>query len=198
VQGMPPISKNDEVFPLFIMTKVPTVLKGFLIVAILSAAMSSVAAALSALASVSTMDFFKALSRKPRSEEFYLKFSKYSTVFWAGMLVFVAYLTKEVESVLETAFSLHGLTTGAMLGGLLLAMFWKKKRQGPVVAGMITSVIGMILIYLGFKTKIEWPWFCLMGTSICIAVAFLLRAVGGSSQAIVPGPAGQEMDSGKG
>src|SRR5204863_3692038 len=53
------IKANDFIFPIFMMTEVPHVLKGFLIVAILSAAMSSVSSALTSLASVSTMDFLK-------------------------------------------------------------------------------------------------------------------------------------------
>jgi Na+/proline symporter len=95
-------------------------LKGFLIVGILSAAMSSVSSALTSLASVSTMDFVKPFWPK-KSEEFYLRFSKYSTVFWAGMLVLTAWLAREVTFVLNAAFSLRGLTSGALLGGLLLA-----------------------------------------------------------------------------
>ncbi|HAV61903.1 MAG TPA: hypothetical protein DCY13_06020, partial [Verrucomicrobiales bacterium] len=55
-EAQPGVGKNDYVFPIFILTEIPVVMKGFLIVAILSAAMSSVSSALSALASVSTMD----------------------------------------------------------------------------------------------------------------------------------------------
>src|SRR5207247_4599194 len=58
------IKANDYIYPIFIVTAVPHVLKGFLIVAILSAAMSSVSSALTSLASVSTMDFVKPLSRR--------------------------------------------------------------------------------------------------------------------------------------
>jgi SSS family transporter len=53
------IKANDFIFPIFMMTEVPHLLKGFLIVAILSAAMSSVSSALTSLASVSTMDLVK-------------------------------------------------------------------------------------------------------------------------------------------
>src|SRR5262249_45398193 len=53
------IKANDFIFPVFMVTEVPHLLKGFLIVAILSAAMSSVSSALTSLASVSTMDFVK-------------------------------------------------------------------------------------------------------------------------------------------
>ena len=87
----PGVSKNDYVFPIFILTEIPHVFKGFLIVAILSAAMSSVSSALAALSSVSTMDFFKPLAKKVHSEEFYLKFSRSSTVVWAVALIGVAY-----------------------------------------------------------------------------------------------------------
>src|SRR5262249_13917499 len=64
---------NDFVYPIFMLTGAPPVLKGFLIVAILSAAMSSVSSALTSLASVSTMDFVKSLT-SGRSDDFYLRF----------------------------------------------------------------------------------------------------------------------------
>src|SRR5207302_9520034 len=91
----PGIKKNDFIFPIFMMTEVPHLLKGCLIVAILSAAMSSISSAITALASVSTMDFIKPIV-KGRSEDYFLRFSKYSTVFWAGMLVCTAFLTRQV------------------------------------------------------------------------------------------------------
>ena len=52
-----------------------------------------------------------------RNETFFLRFSKGSTVFWAGMLVFIASLSREVDYVLNAAFSLRGLTSGALVNG---------------------------------------------------------------------------------
>src|SRR5437016_5288330 len=75
-QARPGIKANDYIYPIFMITAVPHLLKGFLIVAILSAAMSSVSSALTSLASVSTMDFVKGLTGEKRSDEFYLRFSK--------------------------------------------------------------------------------------------------------------------------
>src|SRR5882724_12650271 len=138
---------NDFVFPIFMMTEVPHVLKGFLIVAILSAAMSSVSSALTSLASVSTMDFVKHFL-PGRSENFFLRFSKMSTVAWAVALIFIAYLSRRVDFVLNAAFSLRGLTSGALLGGLGLAVFWKKGRATPVIAGMLVSLAVMTVIQL--------------------------------------------------
>ena len=182
-EARPGIPSNDFIFPVFMMTEVPHVMKGFLIVAILSAAMSSVSSALTALASVSTMDFFKTLAAKPRTEEFYLRFSKLSTVGWAVVLIVVAYLSRQVEFVLNAAFALRGLTSGALLGGLLLAVFWKRGRATPIIAGMAVSLMVMAAIQVLPKfpalrvPEIFWPWYTLIGTAVMLGVAFLVRAL---------------------
>lgn len=184
----PGIRANDFIFPIFMLTEVPHLLKGFLIVAILSAAMSSVSSALTSLASVSTMDFVKHFAGRERSEEFYLQFSKWSTVFWAAALVFVAYLSRQVDFVLNAAFSLRGLTSGALLGGLLLAVFWRNGRPAPIVSGMLASLFVMSLIQIlprmewsrgwwlrVFGSEIFWPWYTLIGTIVTLGVAFAVR-----------------------
>ncbi len=181
------IKANDFIFPIFMMTEVPHVLKGFLIVAILSAAMSSVSSALTSLASVSTMDFVKHILPQ-RSEDFFLRFSKGSTLFWAGALIVVAYLSRQVEFVLNAAFSLRGLTSGALLGGLGLAVFWRQGRATPVIGGMLVSLACMTAIQVlprlnwskdfwmrTVGTEIFWPWYTLIGCVICVGTAFVLR-----------------------
>ncbi len=181
----PGIKKNDFIFPIFMMTEVPHVLKGFLIVAILSAAMSSVSSALTSLASVSTMDFVKGLTKGEKSEEYFLKFSKYSTIFWAVVLILVAYLSREVVYVLNAAFTLRGLTSGALLGGLIMVVLWRKGSPRPLITGMVASLCVMIGVsQLEWKAvvngsevvqKIAWPWFTLIGTTVTLSVAWLTR-----------------------
>lgn len=190
----PGTTADDFVFPIFMVTEVPHLLKGFLIVAILSAAMSSVSSALTSLASVSTMDFVKhVLPRK--SEGFFLRFSKTSTVFWAAALILVAYLSREVQFVLNAAFSLRGLTSGALVGGLALAVFWKKGRALPVIAGMLVSLATMVAVQVLprfsetrslwmrlFGTEIYWPWYTLIGAVVTVATALLVRRSLGEKQ----------------
>jgi SSS family transporter len=183
------ITANDFIFPIFMMTEVPHVLKGFLIVAILSAAMSSVSSALTSLASVSTMDFVKH-ALPGRSETFFLRFSKGSTVLWAAVLILTAYLSRQVAFVLNAAFALRGLTSGALVGGLALAVFWKKGRSIPVITGMVVSLATMTTIQLLPKldctkdlwmktvgTEIFWPWYTLIGAAITLLTASLVRTL---------------------
>jgi len=151
--------------------------------------MSSISSALTSLASVSTMDFVKQIV-KGRDEEFFLKFSRYSTVFWAAALVGVAWLTREVPFVLNAAFSLRGLTAGALLGSLFIAVFWKRLGAIAVMSGMTASLVVMNLLYWPaqlqatkgwwmntFGGEVFWPWFTLIGTAVNLAVAFGVRAV---------------------
>ncbi len=174
-EARPGVGKNDYIFPIFILTEVPPVARGFLIVAILAAAMSSVSAGLSALASVFTMDFYKGLSRVPRDEAHYLRFSKASMLLWAVLLGAVAVLTKEVTSVINAALALSGLTNGAMLGGLILSLWWRRGSPVPVIAGMLTAFAAMVGIYAFLRQAIAWPWFTLIGATITITVAAVVR-----------------------
>ena len=195
-EGRPGIKSNDFVFPIFMMTEVPHILKGFLIVAILSAAMSSISSAMTSLASVSTMDFIKQMV-KGKDEEYFLNFSKYSTVFWAAVLVGVAWLSREVLFVLNAAFSLRGLTAGALLGSLIIALFWRRIGPRATMAGMVASLVAMNLIYWppntpflkdwwigmfgatadGKPVEVFWPWFTLIGTVITIGVAAVVKLI---------------------
>lgn len=183
-EARPGIKANDFIFPIFMMTEVPHVLRGFLIVAILSAAMSSVSSALTSLASVSTMDFIRG-QRGENNEAFYLRFSKYSTIVWAVILIFVAYLSREVAFVMNAAFTLRGLTSGALVGGLMLAVFWKQGRAVSVITGMLASLAFMIGVsqYSWTTTadgkliehKVFWPWFTLIGTVVTLGVAWVVN-----------------------
>jgi solute:Na+ symporter, SSS family len=188
-EARPGIRSADFIFPIFMLTEVPPVLRGCLIVAILAAAMSSISSALSALASVSTMDFVQP-ALPHRSEAFFLRFAQASTVGWAAALVLVAFLTREVQFVLNAAFSLRGLTSGALLGGLLLALFARGVGPRAAMAGMIASLLVMNAIYWPpnlaawrevwlrvFGGEIFWPWFTLIGTAVTLGTAGLVRAL---------------------
>jgi Na+/proline symporter len=169
------IKANDFIFPIFMLTAVPHLLKGLLIVAILAAAMSSVSSALTSLVSVSTMDFAKKVL-PDKSDGFFLRFSQISTVFWGAALVIVASLSRARPFVLETAFSLRGLTSGALLGGLLLTVWWKRGAAAPVIAGMLCSLAVMAWLsrpYAGFA--IYFPWYTMIGCAVTVGVALVLR-----------------------
>jgi solute:Na+ symporter, SSS family len=123
-----------------------------------------------------------------QSESFFLRFSKRSTIAWAAALIGVAYLSRQVEFVLNAAFSLRGLTSGALLGGLGLAIVWRRGRALPILLGMWLSLLTMSAIQLlpGLPAtrglwqrlvgvEIYWPWYTLIGLVVTLATATLAR-----------------------
>jgi len=135
------------------------------------------------------MDFVKPLM-PARSETFFLRFSKISTIGWAAALIAIAYLSREVKFVLNAAFSLRGLTSGALLGGLILAVFWKGGRAVPVIVGMCTALVVMSAIQVlptlsvtkdfwmrTVGTEIFWPWYTLIGAVVTVGVARIVDVV---------------------
>lgn len=167
---------NDYVLPIFILTEMPAAVRALIIVAVLSAAMSSVSSALSALSSVSVMDFLRTWKLRAGEEmeaARLFRLSRVATLVWGGALVLVALLALEVKSVFSAALSLQSLSTGAMLGGLLMALFLKQIKPQAVIMGMGVSLIAMIALYLGWGTVVYWPWYTLLGGVICLAVAWV-------------------------
>ena len=92
--------------------------------------------------------------------------------------------------MLNAAFALRGLTSGALLGGLMLVVFWKRDRARPVVSGMIAALLVMTAIQVLPKMEwsqplwkqwigpeIFWPWYTLIGTVVTLSVAWSVRAL---------------------
>jgi len=161
----------DYVFPIFILAEVPTGVKGLLFVGIFAAAMSSVSSALSALASVSIMDL--GLGDLAKTDVAKLRWSRSVTLFWGGILICVAFLSREVESVMNAAFSLVGLTSGGLLAGVTLSLVLKRGPAWPVMAGLGVSLLGMIWVHL--NGMVHWPWYTLIGGAIMLLITVPLH-----------------------
>ena len=174
-------SQNDYVFPIFMLAEAPVGVKGLLLVGIFAAAMSSVSSALSALASVSTMDLV-GVGSEAKDDATAMRESKKRTVMWAVMLCVVAWASFQLvkfggaTNAIDMAFVLVGLTSGGLLGGVLLALTLKQGRGFPIIIGMVTSLIAMLAIKHGLKEAIHWPWYTAIGCGITLSVTMLTNA----------------------
>src|SRR6185369_3221387 len=103
--GLPAPKPSDRIYPAFIWNNLPPGIAGLVIAAILAAAMSNLSAALNALASTTVMDFYKPIMAArggvQRSEEYFLKLAKYSTLVWGAVLFGIGLIARSWGSVLE-------------------------------------------------------------------------------------------------
>ncbi len=173
------VSRNDEIFPLFIANELPPGVGGLIIAAIFAAAMSTLSSSLNALGSSTVVDWLKS-TRWAQSWDavLELKISRLSTIFWGGLLVVTAIFAGSWGNVLETGLAVASFTYGGLLGIFLLARWFKNVDATMAIAAMFTGVAVMFFIWLS-ETAIAWPWFVLIGASVTIfggyAHSFLKR-----------------------
>src|SRR5918912_3955465 len=95
----PQSPSNDDVFPLFIVERLPHVVKGLVIAAIFAAAMSNLSGSLNSLASTTVIDFYKPLAGRGKSDESLLKLSRWFTAAWGIVLIALAVMASGWGSV---------------------------------------------------------------------------------------------------
>ncbi len=161
---------NDEIFPTFIVQRLPHGVSGLVIAAVFAAAMSNLSGSLNSLSSTTVLDFYKPLINPRATDGQLLKLSRWLTAAWGIILIVIAIVARNWGSVFTVGLTIASLVYGPMLGAFLLGVLTKRANQRGVMAGMALSLVFMLLIK--FQTSIAWTWYVLMGTAVCVTVGY--------------------------
>ncbi|UMB55107.1 sodium:solute symporter [Lutibacter sp. A64] len=165
---------KDYVFIHFILNNLPRGLIGLLLAVILSAAMSSTASELNALASTTAMDLFKRNVKGEKSERYFVNASKWFTLAWGIMAILVACFASLFDNLIQLVNIIGSIFYGNVLGIFLLAFFIKFVKGNAVfVAAIITQAIVIIGWWLDWM---PYLWLNLFGCALVIGIAILLQA----------------------
>ncbi|MEJ6793108.1 MAG: sodium:solute symporter [Lacinutrix sp.] len=167
---------KDYVFIHFILNNLPRGLIGLLLAVILSAAMSSTASELNALASTTTIDLYKHRVGN-KTEAQMLSVSRWFTLLWGILAIGIACVANLAENLIQLVNIIGSVFYGNVLGIFLLAFFFKHVRANAVfVAAFITQFIIIILFALDYFEFINLPflWLNFVGCFLAIIVAMLL------------------------
>ncbi len=164
---------KDYVFLHFILNNLPRGLIGLLLAVILSAAMSSTASELNALASTTALDLYKRNVKGKRSDAHYVKASKWFTLAWGIVAISIASVANLFDNLIQLVNIIGSIFYGNILGIFLLAFFFKFVKGNAVfIAAIITQII-IIIIY-----RMDWLpylWLNLIGCAIVMLLAFLIQ-----------------------
>src|SRR6195256_1639944 len=189
------LASNDEIFPMFIVQRLPHGVAGLVIAAIFAAAMSNLSGSLNSLSSSTVLDLYKPLFRPDASDEHLLQLSRWLTAAWGVVLIGIAIMASSWGSVFTTGLTIASLVYGPMLGAFLLGVLTKRAHQTGVMVGMAATLVAMSFIkfngiglqwgsakfqfqptawmdWLATHTNIAWTWYVLIGTTICCAVGY--------------------------
>jgi SSS family transporter len=176
----------DSIFPTFILEHMPPGLVGLILAAILAATMSTHSGAINSLAAATTHDIYLPLSKRSTDDAATLRFGKLSALAWGVVLTGGALLYREQGTpVVVVALSIASFTYGALLGGFFLGILWRRAIQRDAILAMSVAIVVMSVIVFAKQllpvfpaasgmlttfSKIAWPWYVLIGTSITMIV----------------------------
>ena len=167
------LNDKDYVFIHYILNYLPKGLIGLLLAVIFSAAMSSTASELNALASTTTVDIYKRNFVPNANSKHYLRASKLWTVFWGIVAISFASIGTLFENLIQFVNIVGSIFYGTILGIFLVAFYFKKIRGNAVFAAAIFVQASIFLIYS--MDIVGYLWLNLIGCLGVILFAFIIQ-----------------------
>jgi len=167
------LPRNDAILPRFIVDQLPHGLVGFIIAAIVAAALSP---SINAMAATTMNDFYLKRVKTPPDEARLLQLSKRFTIFWGIVQLLVALGAQWLDqSVLDAGLSVLSLTTGPVLGAFLVGVLTRRVGATAMLIGM--AVGAGVLSWVWYYAAVGWTWFALIGASVTAASALVASLV---------------------
>ncbi len=164
---------KDYVFIHFILNNLPRGLIGLLLAVILSAAMSSTASELNALASTTALDLYKRNTKAVVDEMHYVKATKWFTLGWGILAIIIASVAYLADNLIQLVNIIGSIFYGNVLGIFLLAFFFKMVKGNAVfIAALITQAI---VLYVWWFDWMPYLWLNLFGCVLVILIAVLIQ-----------------------
>jgi Na+/proline symporter len=167
------LPRNDAILPRFIVDHLPHGLVGFIIAAIVAAALSP---SINAMAATTVNDFYLKYVKTPPDETHLLRLSKRFTIMWGVVQLVVALGAQWLDqSVLDAGLSVLSLTTGPVLGAFLVGVSTRRVGAAAMIAGMAAGAV--VLVALWWTAAVGWTWYALIGSGVTAVAALLASSI---------------------
>ena len=176
----------DSIFPAFVVDVMPPGLTGLVVAAILAASMSTLSGSINSLAASTVHDIWLPLTGGDKDDKRTFRAARVFSLLWGVLLLTAALLYRQQGTpVVVVALSIASFTYGALLGGFFLGILWRRAIQRDAILGMAVAIFVMSFIVFakpllpvlpsmtGILTtfsRIAWPWYVLIGTTITMLV----------------------------
>jgi Na+/proline symporter len=169
---------KDYVFLHFILHYLPKGLIGLLLAVILSAAMSSSASELTALASTTAIDIYKRNIKTEKSEKHYVNATQFFTLVWGIIAILFACVCTLFENLIQLINILGSIFYGTVLG-IFIVGFLVKYVKGKAIfwsAGLSQIIIFLIYYYSihqypSGQEKLGYLWLNIIGASLTLVLS---------------------------
>ena len=165
---------RDYVFITFIINYLPVGLVGLLLAVIFSAAMSSTASELNALATTSMVDIYRRSIVRDKPDAHYLAASKWLTVLWGCVALSFAAVANLFDNLIQAVNIIGSLFYGVILGVFVVAFFFKRVGSKSVLSAAIIAEAFVVLTYVGDAQgyfELAYLWLNLIGCVLTVLLA---------------------------
>ncbi|MDU8887199.1 sodium:solute symporter [Yeosuana sp. MJ-SS3] len=164
---------RDYMFITFILKYLPKGLIGLLLAVILSAAMSSTASEINALATITSIDLYGRNTKTKKDDNHMVKASKVFTLIWGILAIIIACFANLAENLIQLVNIIGSIFYGNVLGIFLLAFFFKFIKANAVfIAAIITQVIVIVGWWFDWM---PYLWLNLFGCILVILIAVIIQ-----------------------
>jgi SSS family transporter len=165
-----PLARTDEVLPTFVVHSLPHGLAGFIVAAIVAAALSP---SLNAMAATTVQDFYLRYVDPDADSLRQMRVARLATIFWGVVQLGVALGAQFMDrSVLDAGLAVLSFASGAVLGAFLLGTLTPSIGEGEALAGMVAGLATMTVVWAA--TTVAFTWYVFIGASTTCLVAWVM------------------------
>ena len=175
---------KDYVFFHFILHYLPKGLIGLLLAVIISAAMSSTASGLNALASTTAIDIYKRNVKEEKSEKHYVNVTKFFTLFWGIVAILFASIGTLFENLIQLVNIIGSIFYGTVLGIFLVGFYMKYVQAKAIFYSAVISQTTIFIIYYfaifiypSGEEKLGYLWLNFIGALLTIVLSIIVQAI---------------------
>jgi SSS family transporter len=163
-------ARGDEVLPTFIAESLAGPWLGFILAAVVAAALSP---SLNSVASTTLKDFYIPFVDPMVSERRQIQLGRIFTVFWGIAQTVVAIFAQRASSALEAGLAALSYASGPTVGAFLLAVLHPRVTPPAVLLGMAAGFAAPFLV--NRLSPIAWTWNVAIGSMATFLTAVVLK-----------------------
>ena len=170
--------------PTFVTSVLPHGVIGLVMVALFSAAMSSLDSTINSLSAATIKDLYEPfIQRGEVPVEKQLNLSRFFTVFWGSLIVVFSFFVGDISnSVIESVNKVGSLANGPILAMFLLGILTRFGNEKGAVSGLIVGLLGNAAVWK-FAPEVSWLWWNVWGFMVAFGVGVIVSKVtGGTSK----------------
>ena len=172
--GGRPFARADEILPTFVSTELPAGWTGFILAAIVAAALSP---SLNSMASTTVRDFYLPFFRPGAGEAEQMRWGRAFTVLWGVAQMGVAAAARNIDSALNEGLAALGYASGPTVGAFLLAVLTRTASSAGTLTGMIAGLatslsVGRLAPLVLGRPGVAWTWNAAVGALVTVAVGW--------------------------